>query len=140
MNNVQKAGRLAQGYHEAGFHCAEAVLKAVLEVYGKENGADLIRSATAFGGGVGKSHLEICGALSGAIMAAGALFGRDEPGLNWDRPAELAAQLRQNFLVEYGSTNCGALLGKFGPQENMERCKRLSGETAAMLCTLLEKQ
>ena len=38
-----------------------------------------------------------------------------------------------------GTTNCGALLATFGPQKNMIRCKRLSGEVACMLAEILEE-
>jgi hypothetical protein len=49
----------------------------------------------------------------------------------------LAAELKRRFEHKYATTNCGALLVKFGWQDNMMKCKRLSGEVAAMLADIV---
>jgi C_GCAxxG_C_C family probable redox protein len=98
------------------------------------------RVATAFGGGIGRSYQEICGALTGGAIALGYLFGRSMAGDDWNTAAELAANLKQRFVREYGTTNCGALLASFGPQENAMRCKKLSGEVACMLADIIDKR
>jgi len=87
---------------------------------------------------VGKTHHEVCGALSGGVIALGYLFGRSEPGADWTEASELAAERRLQFVKVFGTTNCGALLAAFGPQDNMMRCKQLSGEVAGMLSRLIE--
>ena len=69
----------------------------------------------------------------------GCLFGRNEPSADWTDASELAAELKRRFVLEHGTTNCGAILATFGPQENMIRCKRLSGEVAGMLAEILEE-
>ena len=73
------------------------------------------------------------------MAAAGYLFGRSEPGAEWTDVSELAAMLKRRFVQEYGTTNCGALLATFGPQENMMRCKQLSGEVAGLLADIIEE-
>ncbi len=139
MEWEKEVGKKAFDYHNSGFHCAEAVLKAVVETYGPGISQDITKVATAFGGGVGRTHQDICGAISGGVIALGCLFGRNEPGSNWKDAYELAAELKRRFVLEHGTTNCGALLATFGPQENMMRCKRLSGEVAGMLAKILEE-
>jgi len=138
LNN--QVGKKAFNYHKAGFHCAEAVSKAVVEIYGKGKCQDIPKVATAFGGGVGRTHQDICGAFTGGVIALGCLFGRSEAGADWTDAYELAAELKRRFVLEHGTTNCGALLATFGPQENMIRCKRLSGEVACMLAEILEER
>jgi len=96
--------------------------------------------ATAFGGGVGRTKQQICGALTGGIIALGHLYGRSDPGADWTDASELAAKLKHRFVQEYETTNCGALLATFGQQENMMRCKQLSGEVAGMLADIIDEQ
>ena len=125
-------------YHQRGFHCAEAVLKAAVDFYAVDLDDRVVRLATAFGGGVGKTHHELCGALSGGIIALGLLYGRHEPGADWTQAHQTAAELNHRFVQTYGTTTCGALLAGFGPQKEMQRCKRLSGEVAGMLGEIIE--
>jgi C_GCAxxG_C_C family probable redox protein len=132
-------GKKAFEYHKSGFHCAEAVSKAIIEAYGNGTSSDIPKVATAFGGGLGRTKQEICGALTGGIIALGYLFGRNAPGADWTDASELAAKLRRQFVQEYGTTNCGSLLAAFGPQDNMMRCKQLSGEVADMLANIIDE-
>lgn len=122
-----------------GLHCAEAVLQAVLESEAGETGAGSIspRVATAFGGGIGRSKLGMCGALSGGLMALGILRGRDSGRQPWDEVAELADGLFRRFKEEYGCTRCPAVLEKLGPQDKMDKCIRLAGRTAGMVAQAL---
>jgi hypothetical protein len=43
------------------------------------------------------------------------------------------------IIPKFDTTNCGAYLATFGRQENMMRCKQLSGEVAAMLADITEQ-
>jgi len=139
MQRNSKAGKKAFNYHKSGYHCAEAVSKAIVEAYDGDNGKYDPKAATAFGGGVGRTKQEICGALSGGIIALGYLFGRCEPEADWTDASDLAAKLKHRFVQKYGATNCDALLATFGPQDNMMRCKQLSGEVADMLADIIEQ-
>ena len=139
MDRNSIVNKKAFEYHKSGFHCAEAVSKAIIETYGKGAIKDIIKVATAFGGGVGRTKEDICGALTGGILALGYLYGRSEPGTDWTDAAELAANLRTQFVQAYGTTHCRTLLTNFGPQEDMIRCKQLSGEVAGMLVEIIEE-
>ncbi len=59
----------------SGFHCAEAILKTFVELFSKEPDPSITRFASGFGGGIGASCCETCGALTGGIIAIGCLFG-----------------------------------------------------------------
>jgi C_GCAxxG_C_C family probable redox protein len=130
--------RAAQDFGH-GFHCAEAVAAAVLETLG-EDAAEAVAHATAFGGGIGRTHLEVCGALAGALVAIGHLHGRRRPGGDWDAAAELGAAMRQRFEDHFGTTRCAALRRRFGAAGQMEECRQLTGWTAATLVGLIDER
>jgi len=69
------------------------------------------RIATGFGGGVGSSHRYICGALSGAVMATGIAFGREEAWESREKANNIIKELLRGFRQEFGSVNCYELVG-----------------------------
>jgi len=130
-----EVGRRAVGYFAGQHHCAEAVARAVLEELGEDPG-QAVRHATPFGGGMGRSFCETCGALTGGLIAIGHLHGRREPGADWKQPALMGSELRDKFLGAYGATGCGALLDRFGENGDVECARlveRMAGETFAVL-------
>ncbi|MBA3008737.1 MAG: C-GCAxxG-C-C family protein [Proteobacteria bacterium] len=128
----------AKGYFGNGFHCAEAVVAAVLEGMGKD-ASEAIAHATAFGGGFGKTYGEACGALSGALIVIGHLHGRRESGKDWDLPAGMGAGIRQMFIHRFKTTHCLSLREKFGEEDQMGQCRNLVGWVTQDLVSLLEK-
>jgi C_GCAxxG_C_C family probable redox protein len=127
----------ASGYFRSGFNCAESVLKSVVEDCHGQHHTCIPKVATAFGGGVGGTHEELCGALSGGIMAIGVLLGRMEPGADIQRVKRIASEFRSRFLTRNGSTRCQTLLDAFGPQTESTRCQELTGDTAELLRQVL---
>ena len=63
---------------KSGFNCAQAVVGAFAGELGLDEKTAMKISA-GFGGGVGRTG-EICGALSGAAIVAGMLYGATEGG------------------------------------------------------------
>lgn len=124
---------------QSGFHCAEAVSKTLVEALAGKTGENLPRCATGFGGGMGGTHEEACGAFTGGIIALGCLYGRMEPGADKTKVNELASAFRRSFLDRFGATRCQTILDGFGEQQNMMRCKRLTAETAGILWDLIEE-
>ena len=61
-----------------GYNCAECVMEAVLAVVETGLPSEAKKVATGFGGGVGLFG-DTCGAVTGAVLAVGAVHGR--PGL-----------------------------------------------------------
>ncbi len=137
--NREEIVQTAVAYHSAGFHCAEAVSRAIVDAYGKRPSREIPRVASAFGGGAVKTFDGTCGALTGGLVAIGYLYGRMEP----DREAakkevfQLARALGERFRSAYGASNCSSVLDRLGPQHNMDKCKQLSGAVAGMLSDIL---
>ncbi len=136
---IQAASAKAGEYFGSGYHCAEAVAAAVLEALG-EDAREAAAHATAFGGGFGRSFGEACGALSGGFIAIGHLHGRREPGGEWDLPAELGAEIRSRFLMDFGTTHCGALRERFGEESQIEECGKLVKNVTGSLLALLAEE
>lgn len=123
-------------YFQNGYHCAEAVAAAVLEDMG-DDPAMAVAHATAFGGGMGRSFCETCGALSGALIVVGQYNAREIRGASWDEAAALGARIRELFVDQYGTTHCGTLRERFG-EDQSELCARLTGTIAADLAGFLQ--
>jgi len=136
----EEAEKRTFSYHQSGFHCAEAISKALTELFGQEGDGYAPKVASGFGGGIGGSHLETCGALTGGIIALGWFWGRTNPGGDKTKVYELAADFREHFVEKFGSSHCQSLLDKFGKQENMMKCKKLTAEAAGILWELLSKR
>lgn len=94
----------------AGYNCAQATFAALAERFGLDEGQAL-RIAAAFGGGIARSG-DICGALSGALMALGLNRGSVEtsPEIK-DAMYQRAKALIAAFSESCGATNCRDLLG-----------------------------
>ena len=114
-------GEIAEKFFREGYNCAQSVFLA----FAQEAGLDMRQAALlsgGFGGGIGRLR-ETCGALSGAVMAMGALNGYPGP----ERQEEKARLYRdiQEFVRRFeeknGSHNCRELLLAAG----------LSGEAGA---------
>jgi C_GCAxxG_C_C family probable redox protein len=99
-------------YHREGFNCCESLLLGLLEYLGVKDEILVPQIATGFGGGIGHTG-RICGALTGAIMALGKKYGRNDPTDKETR--DRFYQMVENFLHEaqetLGSTNCIDLIG-----------------------------
>ena len=60
-----------------GYNCAECVLEAVLTHVDTGLPKTVQKMATGFGGGVGL-YGDTCGAITGAVLAVGAVHGRSD--------------------------------------------------------------
>lgn len=75
MNPEDEAKRL----FDNGFNCAESVLLATShEKFAQSIGGIIPRIATGFGGGIARNG-DVCGALTGGVMAIGLALGRVSP-------------------------------------------------------------
>lgn len=104
-------GQLAEEYFKQGYNCSQSVFLAFAEDLGLEKGFAL-RLASGFGGGMGRMR-EVCGAVSGMIMAVSAKHGYDDPKAR-EQKKEVYALMRRmadEFKEETGSIICRELLG-----------------------------
>lgn len=110
MHNVD-AKAVALKHFAAGYNCAEAVLLAVTQALDLDPD-DLPRVATGFGGGIG-CWGEVCGSLTGAVMALGLKFGRSDPAdvHAKERVYGLASLLMRDFEDNFGNVRCLSLTG-----------------------------
>ena len=92
-----------------GYGCAQAVFTAFAPLTGIEE-KQALRIAMGLGGGVGRMR-EVCGAVSGAAMVLGALYGGDDAR---DKAAAYAKvrQFADAFRKQHGSIVCRELLQK----------------------------
>jgi C_GCAxxG_C_C family probable redox protein len=107
MNHVQKGVQL----FNSGFNCAQAVLAAFSEDLGLD-ALTALKLGSGFGGGIGCSG-EVCGAMTGAVMALGLKYGS---GQVVDKAAKYelyrkAKMLADEFRLQCGSLYCRDLLG-----------------------------
>jgi len=107
MEPSQKAIR----YHDAGCNCAQAVLAAFADRFDIPL-PQALKVAASFGGGMGRSG-EVCGAVTGALIVLGLVYGASTPA---DRESKmLTYQKAHAFMEEFrrrqGEIHCSALLG-----------------------------
>ena len=104
---------LAVDYHHRGFNCAQSVLAAFGDLTRLPE-REALALAGGFGGGVGGTHEELCGALSGGVLAAGILLAphvRENDPEGKKRAHAAARELRSRFAARFGDrTCCGDLL------------------------------
>jgi len=127
-------------YFHSGFNCVEAILKTYVELYSKEPDPGITKFASGFGGGIGGSHCETCGALTGGIIALGWLFGRKDPSDDKQKVYSLSAEFRNQFFKKFNSTNCQKILDMMKEQDIKLDCKKLTAETAGILYEILQKE
>ena len=93
-----------------GYNCAQAVAVAFCDVTGLDETLSA-RLSSSFGGGLGRLR-EVCGAVSGMAMVAGALYGYEDPQddaakkAHYERIQQLAGQFRNRM----GTIICRELL------------------------------
>lgn len=102
---------LAVSRFEEGFSCSQAVLSA----FASEFGLDLplsLKISQPFGGGI--AHLgEMCGAVSGALMAIGLKYGRTkaEDIQAREKTYRAVRKFLDRFEEVHGTITCRELLG-----------------------------
>lgn len=95
-----------------GYNCAQAVAVAFCDVTGLTE-SDAAAMSSSFGGGFGRMR-EVCGAVSGACIVLGHLFGRYTPEDGSEAKAkhyELIRSFMDRFKETNGSYICRELTG-----------------------------
>lgn len=147
---ANEKARLAEALFFAGHTCSQAICIAFAPE--TEIAPDvLLRLSAPFGGGMGRLR-EVCGAVSGAFMVLGAIYGAEIEKSHAAKAAlyahvqALAAEIR----AENGSIICRELLGAKGtdtaptPEKRSAEyykkrpCPKLIASVAAALASYLE--
>lgn len=110
MNGIENNKAKADHCFSNGCNCAQAVLLSLLPDSGDQSG--FLRIASCFGGGMSHTN-NVCGAVSGALMAIGLDRGMTKPGdlEAKSRSADAGAQFINDFKNKFGSVLCTELLG-----------------------------
>lgn len=123
-DNRQKQRKSASFLYKDGFRCCQAVLLSFAGQFDL-NPEIATRIATGFGGGVSRLG-EMCGAVTGAVMAIGLKFGQtnkeDEKG------REITYYYVEEFIDQFktrnASINCKELIGlDLNTPEGLKRCR-----------------
>lgn len=102
MDYMEKATQL----HESGCNCCQAVLGCCCDRFSMD--ADTAYRLGAFFG-AGMRSGEVCGAVTGALMALGLRYGDEN-----NRQSTKSAQFLKAFRETYGSLLCKELLPPAG--------------------------
>lgn len=102
---------LAYQYHKEGWNCAQSVAGSCADLAGRTP-EEVLPLLGGFGGGIGGSHEEVCGALSGGVLILSLCFPHAQGG---DQDAKrnlyrLSKEFRRRFFEIFGYTRCGDLL------------------------------
>ncbi len=131
---IKDARETAEKYFREGdFFCSEAVLTTINDALGQEFDPSVVKLASGFPIGVGKSGC-LCGAVSGGVMALGLAYGRSKPGGEMPKSFPNNAALHDFIIDKYGSTCCRVLtkdFEEFASQARAEHCISITGEVAA---------
>lgn len=107
---MRKKSELALEKHLSGYNCAQSVLYAFCEDLHLDADTAL-RLACGFGGGIARRQ-EVCGAVSGGILAISLHYGRGE-GQDRAMTEETYGRIREfmsRFETRHGSILCRSLL------------------------------
>ncbi|MEM2910770.1 MAG: C-GCAxxG-C-C family protein [Nitrososphaerota archaeon] len=104
-----KAARLAKMLGEEFSGCSQMTLKALQETFGAVD-HNVFMAATPFAGGIARNG-EVCGALIGATMFVGMLYGRKKlertsESEDYSKCMNLAIKIYDEFKQTYGSVRC----------------------------------
>ena len=129
MDHATKAAELFL----SGSNCAQSIVVAFCDVTGLEP-EFAAKFSCSFGGGMGRLR-EVCGAVSGMVMAADLLYGYTEPGEDDVHKKEyyaLVQQLCKAFQAENGSYICREILDN--PPTDPTPCPRTAEYYAQRPC------
>lgn len=107
MNDIERA----LSHFKEGFNCSQSILLTYGLRFGMSR-ENVLKIAGSFGGGISRTG-NICGAVSGALMAIGLKHGRtivDEEGLN-EKSYEKGREFIEKFKNNNGHIKCKDLLG-----------------------------
>lgn len=111
----------ACAYFREGLNCAECVLLGFIDTHETELPREVVRLASGFGGGIGQSK-NICGAVTGALMALGTQKGRPDP-FDKETVKERAMELRQEVYPAFA-----ALLNEIKEKYGTVLCAELTAQ------------
>lgn len=137
---ITEVGQQAYQLMKQGYHCSEAVALAVGErVFGQVNPI-VVKAADGFAGGVGSTRSELCGALSGGVIALGLLFGRITAEEDDKHLLALVKELRDTFRQHFGETQCRPIREEAKGSDGSGSCAPVAQAAAAMTMQVILRE
>lgn len=95
------------------------------------------RISTSFSGGMGNTHQETCGILSGSMLIIGLLHGRIDASQDDSRCLEVATRYRDQFHATFGATRCTDLRSQGYGSSGTTSCSVLAERAVRVLLPIL---
>lgn len=139
---IQSVKEEAEGYFRRGeFFCSESVAQTINHLLGKPYDDNIVKMASGFPIGMGKSGC-VCGAVSGGQMALGMAYGRVHGEEMNEKMFPMAAALHDYIKDEYGATCCRVITRQwtgdnFQSPERKQHCIKITGQVAAWIAEKL---
>lgn len=121
------------------------MLQAVAEHHGIDSPL-IPKIATGFCGGMSRTK-NVCGAVSGGIMAIGIAFGRESADVDVDNAYGKVQEFQRIFKRNFGSINCFELTGcdlsttegreQFWSMGIKDKCREYTGSAARMAAEII---
>ena len=134
MNHVEKSKELFVDQH---YHCSQAVFAAFAEELGIPE-EQALKIGGCFAGGMRNG--EVCGCVTGALMALGLKYGQCDVSdyESREKADQVAIEFMRRFKEENGSYLCRDLLGyDFSKQEDVKKIQET--KTYLTICPPLVK-
>ena len=106
----KKSEKAAENFSK-GFNCSQAVLGVFADEMGLD-GKTASKVSCGFGGGIGRGG-DICGAVTGAVMALGLKIFSPEADIQQSKAQvyKMVKEFKKRFKKRHGSIVCRKLLG-----------------------------
>jgi len=140
--NLQKMLDDATEDFTTGFMCSESVLDVLNRHYELGIGEEAIAMSTGFPYGFGDGG-NVCGAVAGATMALGKVFGRTVKGDSaYEKCIALVRQLNDAVIAVYGSAICPDLIKdyEFTDPERKTHCTGIVHECIRSFAKIMERE
>ncbi len=134
-----------------GFNCAQSVFSAFCEDFGLDK-SQALKVACSFGGGMGYLG-EVCGAVSGAFMVLGLIYGQNQAHESQKKAQTYlkVKEFAQRFREMNGAINCTELLKyDLGDEEQLNaarqagifkiNCAKYIGDAVGILEEMIAEQ
>ena len=124
-----------------GFMCSETVLDVLNRHYELGINEEAIAMSTGFPYGFGNGG-NVCGAVAGATMALGKVFGRTEKGASVTKILQLVRELNEDVAKKYGSSICPEIIKdyQFADPDRKIHCTGLVHEVIKSFAKIMERE
>ncbi|MFI3175279.1 MAG: C-GCAxxG-C-C family protein [Bacillota bacterium] len=150
ITNKEEFIKRSTDYFKQGLNCAECVMQTYLDTGESNLDPTVMALVSGFGGGIGKTSHNTCGALLGACVALGELKGRQNPfalETPKERIMELNGEIYPNFATlsnrfeeVFTTTICHEMCKGYIDHEGVERkrnCKKAIAVAAEILADFI---